>query len=155
MLIYSQVLVAIVAVLVRFAADGVWFIVMFLSLGGLALAVLSPLMVTVMTVAFFAPGLRARTVLMLGIADIALLIFALTVPDRSDINNDHLVPLAAFTTGDAAVTSGTAGTFSFIGGIAALVYVVAAAATIVVVVLDQLRARRAFALHDLAPMTVA
>lgn len=142
LLICSQVIVAIVAVGVRFTAPGWWSIFIFMSLGGLALILLAPLVIATITAAYFAAAVRARTVLALAVTDAAALTFALTLPDFTDSADDHLVPLATFTAGDSNVSQAAADTFSVIAGYASQCYMVAAAVTIAFVVLDQHRARQ-------------
>ncbi len=141
LLVVGQVLVVLFALGVRVLAPGWWLVILFISFGVAALIVLSPLLVAISVALALAPTLRPRSLLALAAADLSLLVFALTLPDFTDVADRYPVPLAALTTGDGEVSRAAADTFSTVAGCAALAYVAAAALTVVFAVLDQRRSR--------------
>ncbi|WP_067545627.1 hypothetical protein [Nocardia crassostreae] len=134
--------IALLALGVRFAAPGWWLIIVFMTIGFVALAILAPLILATTLTAVFAPALRPRTLIALCVADIALLTFASTLPDFTDVSDQYPVSLAALATGEAEVSRQAMDVFSAIAGYALPVYAAAALVTIVLAVLDHRRARR-------------
>ncbi|WP_282779389.1 hypothetical protein [Nocardia sp. CC201C] len=140
-LLIGQVFVVLLALGVRVLAPGWWLVIVFMSLGTVALITLTPLLVAVSVATAFAPTLRPRSLLALAAADVSLLVFALTLPDFTDVADRYPVPLATLTTGDGEVSRAAADTFGTVAGYAALAYAAAAALTVVSAVLDQRRSR--------------
>lgn len=89
-----------------------------------------------------APSLRPRTLAALAAADLAALVFALTLPDFTDQSDDYPVPLAALVTGDGSVSAGAAHVFESIAGWSTVTYTGASVAVLVLAALDY-RGRRA------------
>ncbi|MBF6137519.1 hypothetical protein IU501_31580 [Nocardia otitidiscaviarum] len=141
-LLIGQLLVVLLALGVRVLAPGWWLVIVFMSLGVVAVIVLAPLLVAVSVAAALAPTLRPRSLLALAAADLSLLAFALTLPDFTDVPDRYPVPLATLATGDGEVSRAAADTFGTVAGCAVLTYVAAAALTVVFAVLDQRRTRR-------------
>ncbi|MEV6102343.1 hypothetical protein [Nocardia sp. NPDC051981] len=140
-LVISQVAVVLVALGVRFAAPGWWLAIVVMSFGIVAAVVLAPMLVAGTIAISFAPSLRLRTLAALAVADLALLVFTLALPDFTDQYDDHLVPLAALATGDGNVSAGAATVFESIAGWSVLVYLVASIAVLVLAALDHSRPR--------------
>lgn len=132
----SQCAVVLGALAVRLVAPGWWAAIVIMTFGMAAAVVLAPLLLAGLMGVVLAPSLRPRTLIALGVADLAVLAFALTLPDFTDQADDHLVPLAALVTGDGNVSGSAATIFESICGWSAMAYVVAALGVIVLAALD-------------------
>lgn len=138
----SQLAVVLAALAVRLCAPGWWAAIVVMSFGLAAAVVLAPVLLAELMAVALASSLRPRTFAALATADLAVLMFALTLPDFTDQSDDHLVPLAALATGDGNVSAGAATVFESIAGWSMATYTVASAAVLVLVALDY-RGRRA------------
>ncbi|MGW4354649.1 hypothetical protein ACWELJ_21470 [Nocardia sp. NPDC004582] len=132
----SQFAVVLAALAVRLLAPGWWAAIVIMSFGLAAAVVLAPLLLAGLMAVALAPSLRPRTLITLAVADLAVMSFALTLPDFTDQADDHPVPLAAIATGDGNVSGSAATIFESISGWSAITYVVASLAAIILAALD-------------------
>ncbi|MFF2551414.1 hypothetical protein ACFVUS_10475 [Nocardia sp. NPDC058058] len=150
LLVVSQIFVVLLALAIRMFAPGWWLVILVMSAGVAAAVVLAPPLLAGVMAVVFAPSLRSRTVAALVATDLAVLSFALTLPDFTDQYDDHLVPLAALATSDGNVSGSAATTFESIAAASAIAYTIGAVAVVVLSILDHRRAGRVARLgHDL------
>ncbi|QWF84279.1 hypothetical protein [Amycolatopsis sp. CA-230715] len=142
-----QVVVAIAAIAVRFAAPG-WLLLFFL-MGGCLVGLVPLIIATAVGVRMLRQGtrtLRTATVAMLAVMDLALLTFALTLPDITDQADTNFVPAVRLFEKQSAVSQHTAAVYGTIAEYAAYCYLIAAAGTagmaVVAAIARRIRASR-------------
>ncbi|WP_406631673.1 hypothetical protein [Amycolatopsis sp. WGS_07] len=127
-LVVVQVVVALAAVAVRFAAPG-WLLVI-VMMGGCVVVLLPLIVASVAGARLLRRGtrrLRTATAAVLAVMDLALLTFALTVPDYGDQADAYFVPAVALFGTHDAVSQRTADVYSTVAGFAGCCYLIAAA----------------------------
>lgn len=138
-----QVLVAMVAVVVRFAAPG-WMLLIWIF-GGEAVA-LAPLaiasVVGVLMLRKGVPRLRAAVAGVLAAMDLALLTFVLTAPDITDEPDSNFVPIVTLTQHQHRVSEHAATVFQAIAVPAVACYLISAGLVVCLGIGGWIRGRR-------------
>lgn len=139
-----QVVVAILAVAVRFAAPG-WMLLIWIF-GGEAVA-LAPLAIAsavgVLILCKGVPRLRAAVAGVLAVMDLALLTFVLTAPDITDEPDSNFVPIVTLTQHQHRVSEHAATVFQAIAVPAVACYLICAGLVMCLGIVAWIRGRSA------------